>query len=492
MLSSWLVALTIAVSPGQCSTCGPADGGMAFSPGMSGGSWSAGMGGFGDPYDAVAMGGGGGGDQLYPFDSPEPWLYGYFQEIPAYGGYASFRPHNYKHVLAQMDVAGRWGISPTMAYSHQWYHRYRQRAGMHPNFGTAYAANETPGYGDIAANGAPDSPAADRYFRTDKGDGSLIQAAAMERGYAGTPIPGISVPDYQLARVPEGRNAVGDEYLDRIAQMQQRIDQQTYQMQVLQQQLQNSPAGQPAYQQAAPTQYLNSHAYAGQSSAPQAGYPQSGYQELPPPVAYQQYGALAAPQNGVPQIPSQQSFPQQSFRQPGYLQAQPASPNPQYGAASASGYYPADQYQQQSASPVFVPQQFSPQYGQPVYGQQPANSAAVSPSNSSNAVQPAPILQVPAGQAYFSEPRADAASAASYQGSGFGQQMSWQQSAPQAGLVPMGQPGLGVTQAYAYGTVQPGVSSQYRGGSAGVYAPQSVPVAPGRGNAYGSGNGFVR
>jgi hypothetical protein len=248
MLSSWLVALSVAVSPGQCATCGPVDGGMmgggmAFSPGMTSGSWSAGMGGFGNPYDAVSMGGGGGGDQLYPFDSPEPWLWGYFQEIPAYGGYASFRPHNYKHVLAQMDVAARWGISPTMAYSHQWYHRYRQRGGMHPNFGTPYAASSEPSYGDIASidSSAPSVP--DRSYSGNTSDDSLIQAAAMERGYSGTPIPGISVPSYQFATVPEGRNALGDEYQSRIAQMQQHLDQQKYEMQVLRQQLQNNRLG---------------------------------------------------------------------------------------------------------------------------------------------------------------------------------------------------------------------------------------------------------
>ena len=79
MLSGWLLALTVAASPGQCGPggCGM-DGGMAFSPGMASGSFVAGQGGFSNPYDAVSAGGGGGGDQLYPFDSPEPWLHGYF------------------------------------------------------------------------------------------------------------------------------------------------------------------------------------------------------------------------------------------------------------------------------------------------------------------------------------------------------------------------------------------------------------------------------
>jgi hypothetical protein len=161
MLSGWLLALTVAASPGQCGPggCGM-DAGMAFSPGMASGSFVAGQGGFSNPYDSVSAGGGGGGDQLYPFDSPEPWLHGYFQRLPAYGGNASFRPHNYKHVLAQMEVAGRWGMSPVMAYSHQWYHRYRQRSGMHPNFGMGGSASlEQPSFRHVAQyKASPASP----------------------------------------------------------------------------------------------------------------------------------------------------------------------------------------------------------------------------------------------------------------------------------------------------------------------------------------------
>lgn len=163
MLSGWLLALTVAASPGQCGPggCGPMmGGGMEFSPGMASGSFVAGQGGFSNPYDSVSSGGGGGGDQLYPFDSPEPWLHGYFQKLPAYGGYASFRPHNYKHVLAQMEVARRWGMSPVMAYSHQWYHRYRQRSGMHPNFGMGGSASlEQPSFRHVAQyKASPASP----------------------------------------------------------------------------------------------------------------------------------------------------------------------------------------------------------------------------------------------------------------------------------------------------------------------------------------------
>jgi hypothetical protein len=74
-------------------------------------------------FDSTGFGG-----ELYPFDTHYPWVHGYFQEIPAYGGYVSFRPYNYKHVLSQSQAAGGWGLSPVMPYSQQFWHRYHQRA----------------------------------------------------------------------------------------------------------------------------------------------------------------------------------------------------------------------------------------------------------------------------------------------------------------------------------------------------------------------------
>ena len=81
-------------------------------------------------YGLPAYGGGGAADQLYPYDSPEPWLHGYFQEIPAYGGFGAFRPYNYKHVLSQSQAAGGWGMAPTMPYAQQFWHRYHQKASL--------------------------------------------------------------------------------------------------------------------------------------------------------------------------------------------------------------------------------------------------------------------------------------------------------------------------------------------------------------------------
>jgi hypothetical protein len=101
-------------------------------------------GGYGGPaayggFDAYGFGG-----QLYPYDGPEPWLHGYFQEIPAYGGYAAFRPYNYKHVLSQSQAAGGWGLNPTMPYSQQFWHRYHAAATMSPSVESFYES--APGY----------------------------------------------------------------------------------------------------------------------------------------------------------------------------------------------------------------------------------------------------------------------------------------------------------------------------------------------------------
>uniref|UniRef100_A0A7C2JYH7 Uncharacterized protein n=1 Tax=Schlesneria paludicola TaxID=360056 RepID=A0A7C2JYH7_9PLAN len=69
-------------------------------------------------------------EQRYPFDSQQNWVHGYFQEIPAYGGHVFYRPYNYKDVLSQSQTAGGWGLSPTMPYSQQFWHRYHDQATM--------------------------------------------------------------------------------------------------------------------------------------------------------------------------------------------------------------------------------------------------------------------------------------------------------------------------------------------------------------------------
>ncbi len=69
-------------------------------------------------------------EQRYPFDSQQNWVHGYFQDIPAYGGHVFFRPYNYKDVMSQSQTAAGWGMSPTMPYSQQFWHRYHDQATM--------------------------------------------------------------------------------------------------------------------------------------------------------------------------------------------------------------------------------------------------------------------------------------------------------------------------------------------------------------------------
>ena len=104
-----------------------------------GGSVMAGM-----PSVVGTYGSGSSFDQLNPYDSPSPWMHGYFQHMPAYGGFRSFRPYNYKHVLSQSTTAGQWGMSPVMPYSQQFWHRYQDKASLtapgSPNAQATFAA----------------------------------------------------------------------------------------------------------------------------------------------------------------------------------------------------------------------------------------------------------------------------------------------------------------------------------------------------------------
>lgn len=65
------------------------------------------------------------GVQTYPFDQQETWIHGHFQRYPAYGGFASFRPYNYRHVNAQSQIANAWGAPHGMPYSQQFWNKYR-------------------------------------------------------------------------------------------------------------------------------------------------------------------------------------------------------------------------------------------------------------------------------------------------------------------------------------------------------------------------------
>jgi hypothetical protein len=64
------------------------------------------------------------------FNAQEPWIHGYTQEVPLYGGFHAFRPYNYKHALAQSQIAAGWGMSATSPYSQQYWHRNHAAASM--------------------------------------------------------------------------------------------------------------------------------------------------------------------------------------------------------------------------------------------------------------------------------------------------------------------------------------------------------------------------
>lgn len=131
-MSSALLAATLAATLGQFPIggqsytipTGPVPGPVPYGAGAAGpyGFGSAGPE-VGGPPPVTATGGQNGYEQLYPFDGHENWLHGHFQEMPSYGGHHFFRPYNYKHVLSQSQVAGGWGMSPTMPYSQDYFRR---------------------------------------------------------------------------------------------------------------------------------------------------------------------------------------------------------------------------------------------------------------------------------------------------------------------------------------------------------------------------------
>jgi hypothetical protein len=75
----------------------------------------------------VSPGGGPVTDPYLNYDAYEPWVHGYWQELPAFGGYAYFRPYNHRHVYVQSEVAAGWGTSAQMPYSQEYYRRAREQ-----------------------------------------------------------------------------------------------------------------------------------------------------------------------------------------------------------------------------------------------------------------------------------------------------------------------------------------------------------------------------
>ena len=127
-MSGNFIALLVAASLGQFPQAGP------VGPGYGGGYGGGGGGGGGGPGTSQYGGGAvyaapdstqafGTGDPTHPYDFEPNWAHGYFQEIPAYGGYHLFRPYNYKHVMPQSQVSAAWGNAANMPYSHQYFDR---------------------------------------------------------------------------------------------------------------------------------------------------------------------------------------------------------------------------------------------------------------------------------------------------------------------------------------------------------------------------------
>ena len=59
----------------------------------------------------------GGHSRVVPFNFQAPWAHGQHKRLPAYAGYGSFRPYNYRHVAPQAQIATRWGATPGIPYS---------------------------------------------------------------------------------------------------------------------------------------------------------------------------------------------------------------------------------------------------------------------------------------------------------------------------------------------------------------------------------------
>lgn len=91
----------------------------------------------------------GDGVQLYPYDQQDPWLHGHFQRVPSYGGFASFRPYNYRHVFAQTQLAQQWGHAHGMPYSQQFWNKYRPsylEGNLHSGYQPTLQNSQTQGY----------------------------------------------------------------------------------------------------------------------------------------------------------------------------------------------------------------------------------------------------------------------------------------------------------------------------------------------------------
>lgn len=129
-MSASLCTLALVAAIGQypgCSSCAS--------------GYAGGYGGMIGAYGGMDMMGYGlSGEMRYPFDQTDPWLHGYFQEMPAYGGYGRFRPYNYKHVFSHAQVAAMWGMPYSQPYSQDYFHRLRPPAAVGWRSGSQYSS----------------------------------------------------------------------------------------------------------------------------------------------------------------------------------------------------------------------------------------------------------------------------------------------------------------------------------------------------------------
>ena len=129
-------------------------------------------------------------EQLYPYDSPEPWLHGYWQDMPYYGGFRSFRPYNYKQVLSQSQTAAGWGMNPKMPYSQQFWHRYHAQSQGSPYQTYGYAQ----GQGTVIHPKQPGQNAHSQYYQ------APIQQSPMQ--YSPQPLNMQGPPVYNNQTMP--------------------------------------------------------------------------------------------------------------------------------------------------------------------------------------------------------------------------------------------------------------------------------------------------
>lgn len=106
----WFVLLTCAASPALAQDFGTPPSPVMTEPGYA------------DAFLGAASVGS--NEPLFYYDDQEPWKHGYIQAMPFYGGYRSFLPYNYHNVFGQSQTAAGWGMSPTLPYSQQFWHKY--------------------------------------------------------------------------------------------------------------------------------------------------------------------------------------------------------------------------------------------------------------------------------------------------------------------------------------------------------------------------------